>query len=199
MSGSKIFNRWNNRCYEYKLVARPGKQVKEKVTAQREYFHKEYNAKRDITSNSDITVANFIAKEEMENTVIRWIQRICRRHTSFMVSLNNYGGFPPHTIYLRIQDERPLLQLGKELSVVNAYVTSCACPPMITLPRPHLDIAENLSEGIFSRALPYYARQSFHESFMVNELLLIKRRDEFDIGKTIIVFALLPARGELVA
>jgi 2'-5' RNA ligase len=44
-----------------------------------------------------ITLAAFQAGEETEDTVIRWIQRICHQHKSFDIALNNYSGIPPHT------------------------------------------------------------------------------------------------------
>jgi 2'-5' RNA ligase len=44
-----------------------------------------------------ITLAAFQAGEETEDTVIRWIQRICHQHRSFDIALNNYSGIPPHT------------------------------------------------------------------------------------------------------
>ena len=133
----------------------------------------------------------------MENTVIRWMQRICSRQQSFSVTLNNYGGFPSHTIYLRIQNEFPFRQLAKELSVVNAYVSSCSYPPMVILPKPHVSIAGSLPEETFFKALTQYAHKSFHESFLVNELLLLKRKDEYDTSKPLIVFALQPAIDEM--
>ncbi len=51
----------------------------------------------------------------MEDTLIRWIQRICNRYSSFDLTLNNYSGFPPHTIYLRVQDPEPFRELMRQL------------------------------------------------------------------------------------
>ncbi len=197
MKTEKIFTGASKGCYEYLLVANPGKEVNEKVMAEKQFFYDEYKEKIAIKSKPQITIASFLAKEEMENTVIRWMQRICSRQQSFSVTLNNYSGFPPHTIYLRIQNEAPFRQLAKELSVVNAYVSSCSCPPMVLLPRPHVSIAGSLPEETFFKALTQYAHKSFHESFLVNELLLLKRKDEYDTSKPLIVFALQPAIDEL--
>lgn len=197
MKTEKNFTSANKGCYEYLLVANPGKEVNEKVMAEKQFFYDEYREEIAIKSKPQITIASFLAKEEMENTVIRWMQRICSRQQSFSVTLNNYSGFPPHTIYLRIQNETPFRQLAKELGVVNTYVSSCSCPPMVFLPRPHVCIAGSLPEETFFKALTQYAHKSFHESFLVNELLLLKRKDEYDTSKPLIVFALQPAIDEL--
>jgi len=182
MKTEKIFTRAKG-FYEYLLVAKPGKEVNEKVMAEKRFFYDEYKEQIAIKTTPHITIASFIAKEEMGNTIIRWMQRICARQQSFSVTLNNYGGFPPHTIYLRIQNEAPFCQLAKELNVINAYVDSCSCPPMLLIPRPNVSIAGDLPEKTFFKALTQYAHKSFHESFLVSELLLLKRSDQYDIGR----------------
>jgi 2'-5' RNA ligase len=189
-SGSPFTNDiYDNEPFEYLLVAHPGKEVCEKVMAEKETFYEDFKEKIAIKTQPHITVANFYAKESMEDTIIRWMQKIFVNQQSFPVTLNNYGGFPPHTIYLRVQNATPFHQLTKELKVLNEYISSCSCPPMKLISRPHLSIARKLPEEIYFRALTQYARKSFHESFMVNELLLLKRRHQYDTCKKIYVFA----------
>ncbi len=183
--------------YEYSLVAYPNTEVNEKVIAEKENFYNEYKDKAAIKTKPHITIANFVAKESMEETLIRWMQRICSNQQSFTVTLNNYSGFPPHTIYLRVQNVKPFQQLAKELKVVNTYVSSCLCPPMKLILNPHVSIAGRLPEEIYFKALTQYARKSFHESFVVNELLLLRKQHEYDTGKAINVFGLQPAGNEL--
>jgi hypothetical protein len=130
----------------------------------------------------------------MEDTLIRWIGRICRQRSGFTVTLNNYGGFPPHTIFLRILDERPFQKLSADLQVVNNYIYSCGCPEVKQVPRPSLGIASNLPDDIFSRALAQYSRRSFHETFEANELLLLKRMNAYDECRPVNVFRLQPQK-----
>jgi 2'-5' RNA ligase len=198
MKTENYFHSSSRECFEYLLVINPGKEVNEKLIAEKQIFYDDYKVKDAVKSKPHITMARFLAKEGMENTVIRWMQRICSKQQSFAVTLNNYGGFPPDTIYLRIQNEAPFHQLAKELRVVNAYIKSSACPSMLLTPKPHVSIANNLSEEIFFKALTQYAPKLFHETFLANELLLLKRKDQYDICKPLIVFALQPLAGELI-
>lgn len=178
--------------YEYLLVAHPDTAVYEKIEAEKQSFYNEFKEKVAVKTKPHITLANFLAKESMEETLIRWIQRICNLNERFTVTLNNYSGFPPHTIYLRVQNEKPFQQLAKELKAVNTYVGSCLCPPMKLISKPHLTIAGRLSEDVYFKALTQYAHRSFHESFVVNELLLLRRENQFDKCKPINVFGLPP-------
>lgn len=185
-------NSYEEHLYEYLLVIHPDSGVYKKIEAEKQDFYNEYKEKIAIKTKPHITVANFLAKESMEETIIRWIQRICNQKERFTVTLNNYSGFPPHTIYLRVQNEKPFQQLAKELKVINSYVSSCSCPQMKLISKPHVSIAKRLSEEVYFKALIQYAHKSFHESFIVNELLLLRRENQFDDGKPINVFGLPP-------
>ena len=105
---------YDNEPYEYSLVAYPGKEVEEKVIAEKQAFYEEFKEKTAIKTQPHITIANFLVKEAMEDTIIRWMQKIFVNQRSFTVTLNNYSGFPPHTIYLRVQNPAPFQQLAKE-------------------------------------------------------------------------------------
>jgi 2'-5' RNA ligase len=189
-SGSPfVHNVYDNEPFEYLLIAHPDKEVNEKVMAEKEIFYDDFKERIAVKTQLHITVASFHAKESMEDTIIRWMQKIFVNQQSFPVTLNNYSGFPPHTIYLRIQNATPFHQLAKELKVLNEYISSCSCPPMKLISKPHLSIAGKLPEEIYFRALAQYAHKSFHESFMVNELLLLKRSAPDETCKKIYVFA----------
>jgi 2'-5' RNA ligase len=183
--------------YEYLLVAHPDIAVNEKVMAEKQFFYDEYKEKISVNTKPHITIANFLAKEAMEETLIRWIQRICNQQQCFTVTLNNYSGFPPHTIYLRVQNDIPFKKLAKDLKVVGAYISSCSCPPMKIISKPHVSIARRLPEEIYFKALTQYAHKSFHESFVVSELLLLKRKHQYDACKPINVFGLQPGSNTL--
>ena len=183
--------------YEYLLVVNPNSAVNKKVMCEKQFFYDEYKEMDALKTKPHITLANFLAKEEMEETLIKWIQRICSNQQSFDVTLNNYSGFAAHTIYLRVQNVVTFQMLAKELKIVNTYVSSCACPPMKIISKPHVSIAATLSKEVYFKALTQYAHKSFHESFMVNELLLLKRKHQYDPCKPVNVFGLQPNEKEL--
>lgn len=178
--------------YEYLLVVNPDAAVQDKVLAQKQEFYEEYHEKAALRSGSHIIVASFLAREAMEDTLIRWIQRICDQQPPFLVTLNNYSGFPPHTIYLRVQDPLPFLQLTQKLKAVDELVRSSSCPPVRLIAKPHLSIAPRLPEPVYTRAMFSYSQKTFHETFMVNDMRLLRRAHQFDHCKTINVFPFAP-------
>ncbi|WP_158559104.1 2'-5' RNA ligase family protein [Deminuibacter soli] len=178
--------------YEYQLIVRPGAAVAAQVLAEKQLFAVQFGHK-GTTGAPHIVVASFTAREEMEETIIRWMHRITSVLPGFAVTLNNYSSLPPHTIYLRVQDPLPFAQLAAQLKAVSGYIESCACAPVQFTAKPHLNIAGQLTGEVYEKAIPVYSRQTFHETFEVTELVLLRRRNQFEEGREINVFRLLPA------
>lgn len=183
--------------HEYLLVIRPDDEVYNKVTAEKQSFYKQYRQKVSVKTRPHITVASFMAREEMEETLIRWIQRVSSQQKSFPVALNNYSGFPEHTIYLRILDHQPFKQLATQLKVIDSYVRSNGYPAVTLINRPHLSIARRLPQDVYAKALVDYSQKTFCESFMVHELVLLRRVHQSDPCKVINIFRLLPGENNL--
>lgn len=182
---------------EYLLVIRPGSEVFRKVAAEKENFSSLYQPEEQVITTPHISVAGFLAKESMEETLIRWIQRICIHHKSFTVTLNNYSGFPPHTIYLRVQDHEPFQQLAKQLRIIDEYIQSNGCPAVKLVTRPHLSIGKQLPEIVYEKAIQDYSQKIFSESFTAGELVLLRKRANSDEEKVINLFRLQPQENNL--
>ena len=177
---------------EYLLVIYPYGELNDKLLEEQQQFLNDYGLSMKTRNRPHITVAAFQAGEQMEETLIRWIQRICRRHESFSIALNNYSGFPPHTIYLRVQDPQPFRQLMQQLRAIDDFIRSSGCPPVNLISRPYLSIAGGLTEQVYNKAMMDYSQRTFHESFQVEELVLLKREHSFDACRTVNVFRLPP-------
>ncbi len=178
--------------WEYLLVIRPDAQVCSKLVAEKQDFYDRYQHTSAIQLKPHITIGGFLAQEGMEATIIKWMQRICSMHPSFPVVLNNYSGFPDHTIYLRVQNPGPFKELAFRLKVIDNYIQSNNCPSLRLTSRPHLSIAAKLPANVYDKAMPEYSRKTFHEVFMVTELLLLKRMNEYDTCRHVNVFRFYP-------
>ena len=189
---------WQQRgLLEYLLVAHPDIPVGHKIELEKEYFAKEYHTVIAKKTRPHFTIANFMASEAMEPTMGKWMQHVIGSQQSFPVTLNNYSGFPSHTVYLRVQDPAAFQELAKQLKPVNDYIRNSDCPPVKFVAKPHLTIARRLTENVYNRAMAEYAQKAFRESFMVEELVLLRRQHQFDPCKTIQVFKLKPAAADL--
>ncbi|MCW3113996.1 MAG: 2-5 ligase family protein [Segetibacter sp.] len=188
----------SHELYEYLLVVHPDVTVNNKIYLEKQNFHEQYGEKVIEKTKPYIAIADFVAREPMEQTIIRWLERICSSRQSFAVSLNNYSGFPPHTVYLRIQNPIPFKQLAHELKVIDNYVRSNDCPPAHLIKTPHLPIAGSLSKTVYEKALIAYSQKTFHETFTVDRLVLVKRCHQYDMYKPVNVFRLQPQQNHVL-
>jgi hypothetical protein len=164
---------------EYLLVVYPHGDLQDRLMEEQQRFSSDYGldhrldqGQRIVRNKPHITLAVFQAGEEVEDTLSRWIQRICQQHRSFELALNNYSGIPPHTICLRVQDPEPLRELMRHMGAIDEFVRSSGWPPVRLIGRPD------------------YSRRTFHGIFRVGELVLLRRRHSFDPCKTVNVFGL---------
>jgi hypothetical protein len=178
--------------WEYLLVAHPDELVSNKISEERIAFNDAYNEKILVRSKPEMLIASFAALPWMEETLIRWLHRVCSQYKSFPVTLNNYSGFPPHTIYARIQEVAGFNNLVAQLKVIDQYLLSNGCAELKLNHRPHFFIAKGLDNSTFNMAMPEYSRKTFHESFLLNELVLLKRRHQFDACSQVNVFRFFP-------
>jgi hypothetical protein len=177
---------------EYRLVIHPDIAAYNKLMAEKQRFCRRFGVEAVLNSFPTIVVAQFYAREGMEDTLIRWIQRACSLCYSFFVTLNNYSGIPNHTIYLRITDPRPFRQLARQLKSIDEFVTSASGQPARISQHPYLALAEELPAEVFDCAMPFYSSKTLRASFLVNELVLLVRDHPFATSKTVNVFRLAP-------
>ena len=178
--------------YEYTLVVHPDYEANKKIIEEKHNFYDQYLHQPVNRQKAHITLASFSAKEEMENTISRYLERICNQQQAFTVTLNNYSGFPPNSIFLRVQDRAPFKQLVKEFKAIDDYVSACSCPSVRFTENPHVSITNKIPEPVYLKAMMDYSSRTFHQSFMVNELMLFKRIKYSGESKCTNVFRLKP-------
>jgi hypothetical protein len=109
---------------------------------------------------------------------------------------NFFGQRVPGTICVRVQDPEPLRELMQQLGAIDDFIQSSGWPPVRhpfttkSWGRPYLSIAGGLTEQVYNKAMPDYSRKTFHGTFWVRELVLLKRKHSFDPCKTVNVFGL---------
>lgn len=177
--------------YEYLLVVNPDSEVYNQLIEEEEKFSADYKVRIAEKTLPHITVGSFMAKESMEETLIKWMHNVISNQQSFKVMLNNFSGFPSsRTVYARVQDHEPFKQLAASLKVINDYINNNGFPSANIIHHPHITIAKKLAGNIYDKAIMDYSRKTFNVSFMVDELVLLKRSNRFDKCKPVSVFKL---------
>lgn len=155
---------------EYILVLLPGDTINKAI---REEIEKD----QLITTKGsyEILLGSFQAKEEMESTIVRWLQKIFNLQGSFPVTLNNFSGRPPHNIHLRIQDPVEIKKMINQLMMIDHFIQANDCPPAVLCHTPQMEISNNIPENSFNKILNEFSGKCFHESFIAEKVKLFRR------------------------
>ena len=176
----------------YQLVMYPegdaGTAVKQLSRKLQQLFRDELK----IAEKAFISLGSFYAREEMEETIIRWIQRICNSESRFIVTVNNFGCLPPDILYLRIQDHEPLFRLINKLRVIDNYIFSNGYGAVEWSSRPVCKLAEQLQPGFDLLKIKEQANLEFHAHFLAYNLVLIKTFADHQEPVVVNVFPLYP-------
>lgn len=193
-ANAQYFNQERERLliFEYQLVIIPPVDISEQIILEKTQFSNKYQEKNADKSKPYIALANFKANEAMEETIIRWMNRAISTQAQFSVSFNNYSGFPPHSIYIRVQQIQPLKQIIKALQPIDQYVKAANSNTnyMELITNPHLCIAQQLPTEVFEKAMADYSQKSFSGNFEVMQLALLRRKHAFENSKQISILPL---------
>ena len=161
--------------WEYMLLANPDELVHEKLMEEKKYFEDKYQTGIDTKTLPHLTIANFLAKEILEDRISRLLQNICNQQFSFSVALNNFSGLPNDTVFIRVQNSQPFKRLSNGLQALDDLLQINGCTPLQLISKPYLAIAWQLQEDIYHAAIKEYAARDFHDQFVVDKLVLLKR------------------------
>jgi hypothetical protein len=166
----------------------------ERINEVRTALSKNYQPEQKLNTKPHLLISDFVAKDEMEDTIIRWMQRILGEQKSFTTTLRNYTGFAPDSLLLPVEDTEPFRQLASRLEPIDFYIRSNACPAARFHTHPFISLARRLPSTIYEKAIREYDTKEFCATFLVKQLVLLRRQDPYDTCKQIAVFQLNPMK-----
>jgi len=110
----------------YRLVICPEGQAAEKIRQ----LPKQTDAIVTAGAMPCITLASFRGREAMEDTLIRWVQRVCRMHSRFQITLEAPRLHPAGGWRMPVTENEHLRGLAQKLSIVDDYIRSCRMGPV---------------------------------------------------------------------
>ena len=128
-------------------------------------------------------IARFEGIERLEDTLSRWTQRICSQTVPMELEVNNFGGIPPHKIYVRILDPGSVKKLVADLRKLDLYLTGNGQDPLEASNRYIISLSEKVQPDQFDNLLYKLGRIEFRETLKVVGLSL--QRKEYNQWKNV--------------
>lgn len=129
---------------------------------------------KSYDSTFEIVLATFNLKDCVEKTMLRLFENLMRSHHSFELTLNNFGGDPQGSIFLRLMDQQKLAIFLHSFLGLDEFMRSNGCDLIHYYGNQPLYLWKKLSEDVFLDMMLLLSKQTFHESFTVDTLYLFK-------------------------
>lgn len=163
---------------DYLLILQPHEDLYNKIMDIKKQFAEKYDNPMAAFLKPHLTLVKFMQYEMTEKHIIKKVQSIAESNASFKVDLNGFGNFPTHTIYLNVQTKNQIIRLVKELKQAQHFLKFDKEHKPHFITEPHISIARKLLPWQYEKGWLEYSNTPFSASFMVNNLILLKRKTE---------------------
>ncbi|MBC6491047.1 hypothetical protein ACFSQD_15205 [Flavihumibacter stibioxidans] len=160
-------------CYELKVLCPEA--LVQQLGSEQLYAAEAFGKDAFSVSRPGMLLARFYAREEMENTLLRWLNRVAGQQESFPVLFNNYGSMPACPLYIRVQDPGPFRMLAENLRVIDAWLKGNDCPAITLFHHPRLPLMDRLDEQKAMEILLEFSGRCFRAEMELEELILVSR------------------------
>lgn len=161
---------------EYLLVLQPHEDLFNRIMQEKQAFARAYDCPAASFGQPQIVLAKIVQRIWSEPNWLRRIARTVSEHKPFTVTLENYGSFPTHSIYLQVKTKTAIVSLVKALRQHGKYLYYDAAYKPHFITEPHLTIARKLLPWQYEQAWQAYRHQFFSGMFLAKEVLLLRRR-----------------------
>jgi 2'-5' RNA ligase len=163
---------------EYLLVLSPDEGLQERLGKVKQaiaHALPEKTATRLTGGKSNILLARWQAWDMQEERLMRNLQVLSMEQYPFQVHLENFGGFPSHTIYIPVTSREPILRLVARVRQHKRMMQSAGKDPYF-ISEPAMTLAKGLTSLQYEQAMAAFASRQFHASFTADAMLLLKKR-----------------------
>ncbi|HEY3250270.1 MAG TPA: 2'-5' RNA ligase family protein [Ignavibacteria bacterium] len=166
----------NNEQQEYLVLISPTRQVREAVKKVKDLFAEKFKATHPLESVAHISVMNIIMDKNNENKLKEILKNFCKDQEVFNIFLSGYDGFRPHTIFIKVIEEKAITALHRRLKEAITPRLNLETWQIGTYSNPHMTVARNLTEDIYNKAIGEYRGRKFEQSFAADNLTLLWRK-----------------------
>lgn len=161
---------------EYLMVIAPPESVRNRIQAAREEFSRKFNYKQHL-ARPHIALLRFFQRERLESQLKFRLDTIARGQPPLLVELNGFGFFPSHTLFIHVDAGNRYKSLVKSFREAQALLKADPEREPHFMLTPFVKIGHRLLPWQYEQSLPEYQKKQFTARFMVDSLLLLKRRE----------------------
>lgn len=160
---------------EYLLVLTPHEDLSNKLTLLRKEFAETFHT-APVLFPPQLTLLKFTQVEMMERRFALQMRLQAMAQHPLQVKLNGFGSYPSHSIFAKLANGSEVTNLIKGLKSIAKQLTLHKDHAPHFIQEPVFTIAQKLLPWQYEQAWQQWQHKNFMTSFMVNNMILLKRR-----------------------
>lgn len=159
---------------EYMLILSPDEYLQERIGKIKQAIIEKSGAKLPM-GRSNVLLARWEAWDMQEDRLMRHLQILGMEQYPFQVHLENFSGFPSHTIYIPVTSREPITKLVAKVRKHKRLMQSPGKDAYF-ISEPALALFKGLTAGQYEQTMPAFEARQFHASFVADGMLLLKKK-----------------------
>jgi len=159
---------------EYLLVIDIPEALRHKIEKAREELVTNYPLRQPKTGRPHIGLLRFTAFQLQEQKIMDHIMVITLAQQPFLVELNDFGGYPMHSIYIQVRTKEKIRMLVKACKALRPLLKTNGEAPHF-LDDPVIPLAARMDKHVYMHAMKEYRGKHFNGRFLVSSVLLLSR------------------------
>lgn len=159
---------------DYRLILDLPTPIRQKVAEVKIEFDQSYKGLVIAAGPPLIYLASFALRESREAALVAALDQVALTSMPFKMQLKHFGHIQADEIFIAVADEAPLKRLREPLSVALEGTGELHINSL-----PRVTLARRLQPFQFAQSWRRYEKKSFSATFVVDEMLLLKRMEGY--------------------
>jgi hypothetical protein len=181
----------------YILTAELSLSLTAEISSLRDEFARKYDCAAAAKLSSGIALARFEQYEMLEKRIIHRLNNLAIAQPSFLISLEDFGSLPSHSIYINITSLNQWVTLAKSIRPLQSMLTIDKERKLHIITEPHVLIAHKLLPWQYEQGWLELSNTHFAGKSMISKLVLLRRREGESHYRVLKKFDLLDCREEV--
>lgn len=165
----------------YFVAILPPKRIYTKIRELQYEIKKKYGCKQALRPPVHITLqVPFKRPESQESQIIQQLENFAAQRSPFTITINGFGTFEPHTIFVKPEKTDELMNLQSELiDYLQTELSFTDKEIVYTHFNPHFTIAYRDLKPKYQEVWSNFKNRGYTDRFEVEEICLLKHNYRF--------------------
>lgn len=164
------------RTAEYILILTPHAGLQEKIMRLKRDILEKYDNGFLVSRKPVLRLVRFFSYQMMEEKLINHFKIAAMAMPPFKITLKDYGCFPQHSLFVKVDSKIPLQMLMKDIKSAKRLIRSPGQAPYFSN-EFNIPLAIKLTPLQYEKMWEEYRQRQFTGHFIADAMLLLKRRE----------------------